>query len=195
MIGAVYVVTDPGAPIPVLDQARAAARGGAWAVQLRDKTASDAEIARLAETLLAELAPGGLRVFVNDRVEVARATGADLHLGQGDGDPAQQERPPAGLASFRLGGAGAGPTSFRSFAHRDLLGRSFAPDTPIGYSTGVGMRARRRTAPGARYHGAACAVPPRTHRPCSTAPPPTRPTPEREDPPWPTPTTEPTALR
>lgn len=87
MIGAVYVVTDPGAPLPVPEQARAAARGGAWAVQLRDKAAPDAEIARLAEALLAELAPQGVRVFVNDRVEVARATGADLHLGQGDGDP------------------------------------------------------------------------------------------------------------
>ena len=87
MIGAVYVVTDPDAPIPVPDQARAAARGGAWAVQIRDKRAPDADMARLARLLLAELVPMGVRVFVNDRVEVARATGADLHVGQGDGDP------------------------------------------------------------------------------------------------------------
>jgi thiamine-phosphate pyrophosphorylase len=87
MIGPVYVVTDPQAPHPVLDQARAAARGGAWAIQIRDKSATDAEIARLAAMLLDELSPRGVRVFVNDRVEVARATGADLHLGQGDGDP------------------------------------------------------------------------------------------------------------
>ncbi|MGG7645614.1 thiamine phosphate synthase [Rhodovulum sp. YNF3179] len=87
MIGAVYVVTDPEAPLPVAEQARAAARGGAWAVQLRDKRAADAEMAQLATALLAELAPLGVRVFVNDRVEVARATGADLHIGQGDGDP------------------------------------------------------------------------------------------------------------
>jgi thiamine-phosphate pyrophosphorylase len=87
MIGRVYVVTDPDAPIPVPDQARAAARGGAWAVQIRDKRAPDDAIARLAEALLAELLPLGVRVFVNDRVEVARATGADLHIGQGDGDP------------------------------------------------------------------------------------------------------------
>ncbi|SLN12520.1 Thiamine-phosphate synthase [Roseivivax jejudonensis] len=89
MIGAVYAITDPAAPIPVLDQARAAARGGAWAVQIRDKRASDAEIAALAETLLAEFASLGVRVFVNDRTEVARITGADLHVGQGDGDPRQ----------------------------------------------------------------------------------------------------------
>lgn len=87
MIGPVYVVTDPDAPVPLLEQARAAARGGAWAVQIRDKRAPDAEVARLAERLLAELSPMGVRIFVNDRVEVARATGADLHLGQSDGDP------------------------------------------------------------------------------------------------------------
>lgn len=87
MIGPVYVVTDPDAPRPQRDQAMAAARGGAWAVQIRDKTSSDAEVARLVEGLLADFAPMGVRLFVNDRVEVARATGADLHIGQGDGDP------------------------------------------------------------------------------------------------------------
>lgn len=87
MIGPVYVVTDPDAPIPVIEQARAAARGGAWAVQLRDKTAPESEMARMAAALLEDLGPLGVRVFVNDRLEVARQTGADLHIGQGDGDP------------------------------------------------------------------------------------------------------------
>ncbi len=87
MIGPVYVVTDPGAPLPLVEQARAAARGGAWAVQLRDKTAPEAQMARMAEALLAELAPMGVRVVVNDRPEVAGRTGADLHIGQDDGDP------------------------------------------------------------------------------------------------------------
>jgi thiamine-phosphate pyrophosphorylase len=86
-IGPVYVITDPGAARPVAEQARAAARGGAWAVQLRDKTATDAEIAGLARALLAELRPLGVRLFVNDRLAVARATGADLHIGQTDGCP------------------------------------------------------------------------------------------------------------
>jgi len=88
MIGAVYVITDPGAPHAVVDQARAAARGGAWAVQLRDKTASDADLLALARMLMAELAPLGVKLIVNDRLEVAVASGADgLHIGQGDGDP------------------------------------------------------------------------------------------------------------
>ncbi len=87
-IGPVYVVTDPAAPLSVFDQAHAAARGGAWAVQLRDKTASDAELAALAKALLAELRPLGVRLIVNDRLEAALAADADgLHMGQGDGDP------------------------------------------------------------------------------------------------------------
>lgn len=88
MIGPVYAITDPLAPLPVMDQARAAARGGAWAVQLRDKTATDAELVPLARALGAELRALGVRLIVNDRLEVALAAKADgLHLGQGDGDP------------------------------------------------------------------------------------------------------------
>ncbi|NNU80102.1 thiamine phosphate synthase [Halovulum dunhuangense] len=88
MIGPVYVITDPAAPLPVIEQARAAARGGAWAVQLRDKGASDAELVALARALVAELRPLGVKLIVNDRLEVALAAGADgLHIGQGDGDP------------------------------------------------------------------------------------------------------------
>ncbi len=92
-LGAIYVVTDPGAPLAVIDQARAAARGGAWAVQLRDKTASDADILAQAVQLMAELDPMGVKLFINDRIEVAIASGAHgLHIGQGDGDPAEARR-------------------------------------------------------------------------------------------------------
>jgi thiamine-phosphate pyrophosphorylase len=87
-IGPVYVVTDPEGPIPVIDQARAAARGGAWAVQLRDKHASDAELHALAVALLPEMEAFGVRLIINDRLEVALSAGAHgLHIGQGDGDP------------------------------------------------------------------------------------------------------------
>ena len=89
MIGPVYVVTDPAAPLPVAEQALAAARGGAWAVQLRDKTAGDAEVAALVRLLLPDLRAMDVKLIVNDRLAVAVETGADgLHIGQGDGDPA-----------------------------------------------------------------------------------------------------------
>lgn len=89
MIGPVYVITDPAAPLPVIEQARAAARGGAWAVQLRDKAASDAELHALAVQLMGELGPLGVKLIINDRLEVAISAAAHgLHIGQSDGDPA-----------------------------------------------------------------------------------------------------------
>jgi thiamine-phosphate pyrophosphorylase len=110
MIGAVYVITDPYADVPVIAQARAAAHGGAWAVQLRDKRASDAELAALARALLAELRPLGVKLIVNDRLEVALAAGADgLHIGQGDGDPTQ--------ARARLGAGRLLGLSIETLAH------------------------------------------------------------------------------
>ena len=90
MIGPVYAITDPDAPISVHAQALAAARGGAWAVQLRDKHASDADLLALAQALLADLRPLGVKLILNDRADVACAAGVDgLHIGQGDGDPVQ----------------------------------------------------------------------------------------------------------
>lgn len=88
MMGPVYVITDPDAPQPMVEQARQAAQGGAGAIQLRDKTASDADLAALVTLLLPEMTAMGVRLIVNDRVAVAVQTGAHgLHIGQGDGDP------------------------------------------------------------------------------------------------------------
>ncbi|MCU0908883.1 MAG: thiamine phosphate synthase [Rhodobacteraceae bacterium] len=99
MIGPVHVITDPDAPLPVAEQALAAARGGAALVQIRDKRAPDGDIAALVARLLPQVAALGARLIVNDRVEVALATGAHgLHIGQSDGDPAAiRARMPAGI--------------------------------------------------------------------------------------------------
>lgn len=93
MMGPVYVITDPEAALPVVEQARAAARGGAALIQIRDKRASDADLAAQVARLLPELHALGARLIVNDRAEVAIATRADgLHIGQGDGDAAALRR-------------------------------------------------------------------------------------------------------
>ncbi|WP_022702885.1 thiamine phosphate synthase [Pseudorhodobacter ferrugineus] len=99
MRGPIYVITDPDALLPVAEQARAAARGGAALVQLRDKTAPDDDLAALVRLLSPEMAALGARLIVNDRVEVALATGAHgLHIGQGDGDAlAIRKRMPPGM--------------------------------------------------------------------------------------------------
>ncbi len=86
-----YLVTDPElcARRGVVATALAAVRGGATLVQLRDKTAPETALRREAEALVAALAPFGVPVLVNDRVEVAAAArAAGAHIGQEDGDPA-----------------------------------------------------------------------------------------------------------
>lgn len=99
MMGPVYAITDPHAPLPVADQVLAAARGGASLIQIRDKSIPDADLAALVTQLLPQVASLGARLIVNDRVEVAIATGAHgLHIGQGDGDAtAIRRRLPEGM--------------------------------------------------------------------------------------------------
>ncbi|MDP9266010.1 MAG: thiamine phosphate synthase [Chloroflexota bacterium] len=69
-----------------------AVRGGADSVQLRDCDASAHDMYALARDAVHACADAGAAVFVNDRVDVARATGASgAHLGS-DGLPLQAAR-------------------------------------------------------------------------------------------------------
>ena len=64
---------------------RAALQGGAPAVQLRAKISSGREMTRLAEALKQHTRAAGALLFVNDRVDVALAAGADgAHIGDDD---------------------------------------------------------------------------------------------------------------
>jgi thiamine-phosphate pyrophosphorylase len=72
----------------LVETVRAAVAGGVTVVQLRDKDASDADMLATGRALLAALGPLGVPLVVNDRVAVAAALGAHLHIGQEDGDPA-----------------------------------------------------------------------------------------------------------
>lgn len=90
-----YLVTDPelcaghGLDATVVD----AVRGGVSIVQLRDKSASDAALIAMARRLKAALRGTGVPLIINDRLDVALASGADgLHLGQDDGDVAAARR-------------------------------------------------------------------------------------------------------
>jgi thiamine-phosphate pyrophosphorylase len=59
--------------------------GGARFLQLRDKTASSAERLRCAGDVVARAHAAGARLIVNDRVDIARLSGADgVHVGQDD---------------------------------------------------------------------------------------------------------------
>jgi thiamine-phosphate pyrophosphorylase len=81
------VLTDRrlAAPRDVMTVVEAALRAGCRAVQLRDKGASARELLQSARALRTLARKHGALLFVNDRVDVALAAGADgVHLGPSD---------------------------------------------------------------------------------------------------------------
>ncbi|HSJ32534.1 MAG TPA: thiamine phosphate synthase [Longimicrobiales bacterium] len=69
----------------VVDIVRAALAAGAPAIQVRDKDATARELAELTRKLLPLAKAADALLFVNDRLDVALATGADgVHLGPDD---------------------------------------------------------------------------------------------------------------
>lgn len=81
------VITDRGsaAPRDVGDVVAAALAAGAPAIQLRDKAATAVELFEQARALLPIVRAHDARLFINDRLDVALAAGADgVHLGPDD---------------------------------------------------------------------------------------------------------------
>ncbi len=81
------LVTDSGLARgrPLTQIVAAAVRGGATMVQLRDKAAPTRAFLEEARALKSLLAPLGVRLIVNDRVDIALAVDADgVHVGQTD---------------------------------------------------------------------------------------------------------------
>lgn len=81
------VITDRGlaGERSIVDIVRAALAAGAPAIQVRDKDATARELAELTRTLLPLAKAADALMFVNDRLDVALATGADgVHLGPDD---------------------------------------------------------------------------------------------------------------
>jgi thiamine-phosphate pyrophosphorylase len=65
--------------------AEAAVEAGADCIQLREKSLTDRELLRRARTIVSITRGGGAICFINDRPDVALASGADgVHVGQGD---------------------------------------------------------------------------------------------------------------
>jgi thiamine-phosphate pyrophosphorylase len=84
-----YLVVGPDttAGRDVTSVALAAVRGGATMVQLRYK-AGASEVMQSAREVIEVLRPTGVPVIINDRVDLARALGAQgVHLGQTDTSP------------------------------------------------------------------------------------------------------------
>jgi thiamine-phosphate pyrophosphorylase len=89
-----YLISPASIDETFVDQLAAALDGGPIAAfQLRLKGQSEDEIARLAGPLQALCAKREVAFIVNDSIALAKRLGADgVHLGQGDGDPAEARR-------------------------------------------------------------------------------------------------------
>lgn len=89
-----YLISPATIDEAFVDQLAAALDGGPVAAfQLRLKGQSEDEIARLARPLQALCAKREVAFIVNDSIALAKRLGADgVHLGQGDGDPAEARR-------------------------------------------------------------------------------------------------------
>ncbi len=86
-----YLISPPTFELsPHVEALKAAldAGGPVAAYQLRMKIVDDGEILRAAEALLPICQAADVAFIVNDRMDLAKACGADgVHLGQGDGSP------------------------------------------------------------------------------------------------------------
>lgn len=83
---AVYAITDRGAS-GVEDPAEVVRRlfsVGVRCVQIRERALSDRALLAAADRVAALARPLGARAFVNDRVDIARAAGLGVHLGEED---------------------------------------------------------------------------------------------------------------
>ena len=81
-----YPLTDVGLTgLTHAEQVRRLASGGASLIQLREKTRGAREFHASAKAALMVAKESGIKLIINDRVDIAAALGADgVHLGQDD---------------------------------------------------------------------------------------------------------------
>jgi len=84
-IGRLQVLTDLDAPVGPLDLVADALAGGVPVIQVRAKALDDRAFLALAEAVVARCRAAGATCLIDDRVDLALATGADgVHLGDLD---------------------------------------------------------------------------------------------------------------
>jgi len=148
-------IVDAGLSVigDLVDLAAIAARNGATLIQYRDKTASTRQMIDMAISIKAALEGTGVPLVVNDRVDVALASGADgVHLGADDMD--------AGTARRLLGPDAIIGLTVKTRADAERAGRAQAsyaciggvfetlskqnPDPPVGFEGFRDLRERLR---------------------------------------------------
>lgn len=139
----VYGLVDPqiGAGRSLAELARAAADGGATLIQLRAKEQSTREMVREAKAIHAALAGSNVPLLINDRVDVALASGAEgVHLGADDMELADARRllGPDAIIGATLKKAGELPYLASAPIDYACIGGVFGtvhkdnPDAPVG---------------------------------------------------------------
>jgi thiamine-phosphate pyrophosphorylase len=85
----VYPLTDVQlSGLSHAEQVRLLSRGGAWLIQLREKQMPALDLYKQAQTAVEVAKQSGVRLIINDRVDIALAIGASgVHLGQDDMPP------------------------------------------------------------------------------------------------------------
>ena len=110
-----HVIVGGSSPADTLALVDATLAGGAPCVQLRSKSLSDRDLHALAVAVVERCQRVGAACIVNDRADVALASGADgVHLGADD-LPVEAVRELAG-ASLLVGGTARDPDSARALA-------------------------------------------------------------------------------
>ena len=103
------------------EQVSQLSEGGATLVQLREKFLSPLEFYREAEAAVRIARPRGMRIVINDRVDIALALKADgVHLGQEDMPPDAARRV-------------LGPDAIIGFSIHNLKQARLAAEMPIDY--------------------------------------------------------------
>lgn len=126
-----------------LDRVVEVAGTSADAIQVRVKDAADRDLAAWTRVLVAALSPSGIKVIVNDRVDVALVAGADgVHLGRED-LPVAAVRSLVGK-EFLIGATCRGPEDVRRAVAEGAdycgVGPVFATTTKAGLPQPLGSR-------------------------------------------------------
>jgi len=148
----VYPVLSPEfcAGRPLMEIAEAVLDAGAKIIQLRMKNASKTEITETARRLVAETAPRGALLIINDHLDVALDVGADgVHLGLSDAPIAEAaETAPdliIGASSHSLEEALAAETAGASYVN---IGPIYATATKQVSTPPLGVDTLVKIAPG-----------------------------------------------
>ncbi len=131
---------------PVASGAGRLIAGGASLIQLRDKSAEAAEFYRAATEVVDHAHRQGAKIIINDRADIALASGADgVHLGQDDLSPilARELLGPASIIGFSTHSVEQAEAALKLPIDYLAIGPIFATSTKTDHDPLVGIEGLR----------------------------------------------------